>query len=132
MIKFASKGRVGGGRRGRTGLLRLAGCAGEVVGGNFGELLFDEDEGAEVEALDFGCDSMWLRVMAPQRVVTKVCGSTVWLVVGSAWPLVMRWVGRAYGVAGEGKDFGFEVEADASRVCGSGGGVGVGFAGALL
>jgi hypothetical protein len=28
--------------------------AGEVEGGDFGELLFDEDEGAEVEALDFG------------------------------------------------------------------------------
>src|SRR5260370_40341446 len=28
--------------------------AGQVVGGDFGELLFDEDEGGEVEALDFG------------------------------------------------------------------------------
>lgn len=27
--------------------------------------------------------SMWLRAMAPASVVTKVCGSTVWLVLGS-------------------------------------------------
>ena len=39
---------------GTKGLLRQFGVAGEVVGGDFGELFFDEDEGAEVEALDFG------------------------------------------------------------------------------
>jgi hypothetical protein len=30
------------------------GGSGEVVGGDFGELLLDKDEGAEVEALNFG------------------------------------------------------------------------------
>src|SRR5277367_612130 len=39
----------GGGDEGRAQHL---GVAGEVVGGDVGELLFDEDEGAEVEALD--------------------------------------------------------------------------------
>ena len=39
---------------GTRGLLSECGCSGEVVGGDFGELLFDEDEGAEVEALNLG------------------------------------------------------------------------------
>src|ERR1700756_2212362 len=91
-------------------------------------------------------DSMWLRVMAPQRVVTKVCGSTVWLVVGSACPLGMDRLATGVpggavggggvlglglkGGGGEGEDFGFEVEADAGSVGGAGLGVGVGAAGA--
>ncbi len=48
-------------------------------------------------------DSMWLRVMAPQRAVTKVCGSTVWLVVGSAWGLVMGELGAPMGSLGRGR-----------------------------
>ena len=70
--------------------------------------------------------------MAPQRAVTKVCGSTVWLVCDSACSLGMGRLATDFpgGSLGKGSDFGFEVEADACGVGGAGGGVGVGAAGA--
>ena len=91
------RGRVGGERRGRRRCLG-GGCAGEVVGGDFGELLFDEEEGAEVEALDFGAG---LHVVAGDgsaeggdeglRVDGVVGGGLVGSVIGGGGPRG-RWV----------------------------------------
>ena len=72
---------------------------------------------------------MWLRVMAPQSVVTKVCGSTVWLVVGSA--CVGRVAGTAGGSLGSGRILVSRLKRTLCGVGGAGCGVGVGFAGAV-
>ena len=112
----------GGGDEGAAEEFRVSG---EVVGGDFGELLFDEDEGAEVEALDFGAG---FHVIAGDGSaesgdeglrVDGVVGGGLGVAVGEGW------VGCADGVVGEGEDFGFEVEAYGAGVGGAGCGVGV-------
>ena len=105
------------------------GGSGEVVGGDFGELLFDEDEGAEVEALDFGAG---FHVVAGDGSAEGGDeGLRVEGVVGGGFAVLGEGGWRAGGVVGEGRDFGFEVEADGAGVGGAGGGFGVGFAGAV-
>ena len=102
---------------------------GEVEGGDFGELLFDEDEGAEVEALDLGAG---FHVVAGDGSAEGGDeGLRVVGVVGGGLGVGVRhgWIGADW-IVGEGEDFGFEVEADFLGVGCAFGGVGVGAAGA--
>src|SRR5882757_7634286 len=73
------------------GLLSVAGAPVRSWGGILGNCSSTRKRVRKSKLWTSARDSMWLRVMAPQRVVTKVCGSTVWLVVGSACPLGMGW-----------------------------------------
>lgn len=118
-------------RRGDEGAAEGVGGAGEVVGGDFGELLFDENEGAEVEALDFGAG--FHLVAGDGSAEDGDEGLWVHGVVGARFDVFAgdgeARDGFAWGIVGEGCDFGFEVEADACGVGGAGSGVGVSAAG---
>jgi len=97
----------------------------EVEGGDIGVLLFDEDEGAEVEALDVGAGlHAGAGDGAAEGIDEDLRGDGV----------IFEHFGREGGVlspgAGWRQDFGFEIEADAVGGEGSLGGVRVRFAGA--
>ena len=116
----------GGDERAAEGL----GVAGEVEGGDLGELLFDEDQGAEVEALDFGAG---LHLVAGDGSAEgRDEDLRVYGVVGHrfdafAWGGQVR-DGFAWRVVGEWENFGLEVEPDLRCVGGPGFGAGMGFA----
>jgi hypothetical protein len=104
------------------------GAGGEVIGRDFGELLFGQDEGAEVEALDFGAvfhvvagDGSGERGDEGLRVDGVVGGG----LAGCGGQELAGFV------VGEREDFGFDVEADFGGVGGALLGMGLRFAGAF-
>ncbi len=104
------------------------GVVGEVVGGDAGELLLGESQGAEVEALDLGAV---LHVVAGDDAAE---GGDEGLGIDG---VVLQQGGGQVGVGGaggrlhgRGHDLGFEVEADGAGVGGALGGVGGFLAGA--
>ena len=89
---------------GNEGTAEAGWGAGEVVGGDFGELLFDEDEGAEVEALDLGAG---LHVVAGDGSAEGGDeGLRVEGVVGGGFVVARGFGGAA---VGEGQDFCFQI-----------------------
>ena len=103
----------------------VCGKLGEVEGGDLGELLFDELEGAEVEGLDVGAG---LHVgLGDGGAEGGDEGLGLEGVVGRG-----LFVAVGFGVAavGEGQDLGLEVEVNVGGVGGASGGVGMGATGA--
>ena len=92
-------------------------------------MFFDQLEGAEVEALNFGAG---LHVIAGDGSAEGGDeGLRVEGVVGGGFVVFGERGWRAGGIVGEWGDFRFEVEANGVGVGSAGCGVGVGFAGAV-